>query len=346
MIRHWKNTWLGLLNHLPLILFLGVVVVFGALAPKFRETQNWLNILLQSASTTIVAVGMTFVLLTAGVDLSVGAIMFVGAAVAGKLALSGVPFGLCLLTMLAIGGVFGGLNAWLITRLRVIAFIATLATLYLGRGLALWITQTRAMNLPDAFLQLGSAQLTIPYPAASELGNHWLGGASLKLSVPVLIAAGVLLLAHLVLTRTPFGRQLYAVGHDADAARKAGLNTGWILAAVYVICGICAALGGIVSLSQLGAVSPTFGQQKEFTAIAAAVLGGTSLFGGRGQVFPGTVIGAVLIQTVENGLVILNADPYLYPLITSSIIFLAVLLDSTRHWLLARLSRRKIRLET
>jgi len=146
-----------------------------------------------------------------------------------------------------------------------------------------------------------------------------------------------------VLTRTPFGRQIYAVGNDADGARKAGINVTRILFAVYVICGVCAALSGLVSLTQTGAVSPSFGQQKEFTAIAAAVLGGTSLFGGRGSVFPGTVLGAVLIQTVENGLVILNADPYLYPLVTSGIIFAAVLLDSVRARLLEKLNRRRVR---
>ena len=123
------------------------------------------------------------------------------------------------------------------------------------------------------------------------------------------------------------------------------MNAARILALVYVISGFCAALGGILSLAQLGAVSPTFGTNKEFSAIAAAVLGGTSLFGGRGKVFPGTLLGALLIQSVENGLVILNADPYLYPLITSGIIFLAVLTDSVRSAVLAKLGRRKIRVE-
>jgi ribose transport system permease protein len=135
------------------------------------------------------------------------------------------------------------------------------------------------------------------------------------------------------------------VGHDPEAARKAGVNVSGILVSVYVVCGFCAALSGLVALTQTGAVSPSFGQQKEFTAIAAAVLGGTSLFGGRGGVFPGTVMGAVLMQTVETGLVILNANPYIYPLVTSGIISLAVLLDSGRVRLLAGMNRRHIRLE-
>jgi ribose transport system permease protein len=159
----------------------------------------------------------------------------------------------------------------------------------------------------------------------------------------VLVCAAICLVAHLVLARTPFGRQVYAVGQDVEAARKAGINVTGILFAVYVICGFCAAASGLLSLTQTGAVSPSFGQQKEFNAIAAAVLGGVSLFGGRGSIFPGAVMGAVLIQTVESGLVIINANPYVYPLVTSAIIFLAVLLDSLRATLLARLGRRMIR---
>jgi ribose transport system permease protein len=179
------------------------------------------------------------------------------------------------------------------------------------------------MNLPESFLQLGSAKVA-------------------DIPLPIVVFALVLAIAHVVLTRTPFGRQLYAVGNNLAAANKAGIRTKRLMAAVYVISGLCAALGGILSLAQLGAVSPTFGTNREFAAIAAAVLGGTSLFGGRGAVFPGTALGAVLIQSIENGLVILNADPYLYPLVTSAIIFLAVLIDSQRTWLLVRLNRRRI----
>jgi ribose transport system permease protein len=314
------------LNNASLFLFAAVLAVFGFLSPKFFTIPNLTNILVQSSSTAIVAIGMTFVLLTAGVDLSVGAIMFVAAAVAGKMVLGGAPLWLALLVILLVGLTFGAINAFFIVRLRIIAFIVTLATLYLGRGFALWFTETRAMNLPPGFLAIGTDTL-------------------LGIPLPILLFAVVLAVAHVVLTSTPFGRQIYAVGQDVEGARKAGINTGRILAAVYLISGFCAAVGGILALAQLGAVSPTFGTNKEFAAIAAAALGGTSLFGGRGHVFPGTVLGAVLIQSIENGLVILNADPYLYPLIISGIIFLAVLTDSLRSALLAKLAQRKIRVE-
>ena len=317
---------LPVLNHATLILFAVVLAVFGLLSPKFSTAGNLANLLVQSSSTAVVGVGMTFVLLTAGVDLSVGAIMFVAAAVAGKLTLAGTPLPVALLAIVGVGLLAGALNALLVTRFGILAFIATLGTLYVGRGFGLWLTQTRAMNLPDSFLALGTAKIV-------------------GVPLPLVVSAVVVALAHVTLTRTPFGRQIYAVGNNLEAAKKAGLNTRRLLAAVYVLSGLCAALGGILSLAQLGAVSPTFGTNREFTAIAAAVLGGTSLFGGRGGVFSGTVLGAVLIQSVENGLVILNADPYLYPLVTASIIFLAVLLDSTRSRLLAHWGRRRIFVE-
>ena len=311
------------INHATLLLFGGVLAVFGVLSPKFLTIANLSNVLVQSSSTLVVGVGMTFVLLTAGVDLSVGAIMFVAAGVAGKLVLAGTSLPVALLAIVGVGLASGCLNALLVTRLGILPFIATLGTLYLGRGFGLWLTQTRAMNLPDSFLTLGTTTLA-------------------GVPLPLVFAALVVTVAHLTLTRTPFGRQILAVGNHVEAACKAGLNTRRLLAAVYVLSGLCAAMGGILSLAQLGAVSPTFGTNREFTAIAAAVLGGTSLFGGRGGVFPGTVLGAVLIQSVENGLVILNADPYLYPLITSGIIFLAVLLDSTRTRWVAHRNRRRV----
>lgn len=295
----------------PLLLFMAVLTFFALSSPKFLEPRNLINIVAQAASTGIAATGMTFVLLAAGVDLSVGAIMFVAAAVAGKMALAGLPLPVTLLAMLSVGTAFGAINAFFITRLRVTAFMVTLATLFIGRGLGLRMTETRAMNLPEAFLQLGSARI-------------------LGLPCPAWLFAGVLIIAHGVLTRTPFGRQVFAVGHDVETARKAGVSTGGVMAAVYIISGLCSAMAAIVSLGQLGAVSPKFGEQKEFAAIAAAVLGGTSLFGGRGGVLPGTLLGALLIQTIENGLVILNTDPYLYPMITSGVIFTAVLMESAR----------------
>ena len=318
------KTLTRLLNGIPLLLFALVFAVFGLLSGKFLEAQNLLNIGVQASSTAIVAIGMTFVLLTAGVDLSVGSVMFVAVAVAGKMIFNGQPVWLGFLAAIGVGVLAGAINAFFVTRMKIVAFIVTLAMLFAARGFGLWLTNTRAMNMPDVITQIGAGKIA-------------------GVPVPIWIFALVCCVAHLVLTRTAFGRQIYAVGHDQEAARKAGLNVPRILFSVYVICGVCAAVSGLVALTQTGAVSPAFGDTKEFVAIAAAVLGGTSLFGGRGSVLPGTVLGALLIQTVENGLVILNANPYSYPLVTSAIILAAVVLDSLRARLLEKINRRRIR---
>ena len=298
----------------PLVLLLMVVAVFGWMSPAFLQPNNLVNILVQSSSVAVVAVGMTLVLLTGGIDLSVGSVMFLSAAVAGKLVLGDdpLPVPAALGVILLVGAACGAVNGLFISRLGMLPFVVTLATLYIGRGAARWLTQTRAMNLPEQFVQIGHARvLGVPFPVV----------------VLVLVAAA----GHVLLAHTPFGRQLYALGGDAEAARKAGVRVGRLRFAVYVISGLCAAVGGVVAVAQLGAVSPTFGYQREFAAVAAAVVGGTSLFGGRGRVLPGTIFGAVLIQSVENGLVIGNANPYAYPVVVGLIIFFAVLIDQVRQ---------------
>ncbi len=319
-----KSLWLHLLNQAPVLLFSLVFVIFGLLSNRFFEAQNLVNILVQSSSIAVAAIGMTLVLLTAGVDLSVGSIMFVTVAVVGKLIFNEQPLFIAFGIGTLVGMAAGAINAILITRLKVIAFIATLAMLFVLRGFGLWLTNTRAMNMPDAVTALGASKV-------------------MSVPLPVLIMFVVAIVAHVFLRRTPWGRQIYAIGYDIEAARTAGIRVDLILFMVYVLCGICAAVSGLIALSQTGAVSPGFGQQKEFSVIAAAVLGGTSLFGGRGNILPGTLFGAILFQTVENGLVIIDADPYIYPIILGGIVFLAVLLDTVRQRLVQNLTRRQIR---
>jgi ribose transport system permease protein len=313
----------NLLRLIPVALLGVLIAVFSTLSPRFLEAQNALNILVQSSSIAIAATGMTFVLLTGGIDLSQGSAMYLSGAIAGKILLDGGPLPGAMAAALLVGILCGGFNALAVVRFRMLPFIVTLATLYAFRGIGLGLTQTRAMNLPESILALGSGRLGIPVPL-------WILGA-------------VAVTAEVTLRRTRYGRQIYACGYNVEYARRAGVRTGIVLASVYAISGFCAALGGIVSLAQLGAVSPTFGNQREFAAIAAAVLGGTSLFGGRGSVVPGALLGAVLIQTVESGLVIVNADPYLYPMVLAGVIFLAALLDGIRKTIQNRLETRKIR---
>lgn len=305
-IRRWRQ-----INPI-LFLLVGVIILFSLLSDSFLSLQNFLNILIQASALTIVAVGMTLVLLTAGIDLSVGAIMFLAGVISGKLVVEGFPLVLSIPLVLGIGLFYGWLNGLCIIRLRIIPFIVTLATLYMGRGLGLYITDTRAVNLPASFLMIGSYKIL---------------GIPLPVLVMILVVTGF----HVVLSYTPFGRQLYAIGNSKEKSIKAGIRVNRLLMLVYMLCGLCAAVGGLMAIAQLGAISPSFGLQYEFMAIAAAVLGGTSLFGGKGKIFPGTLVGAILIQMIQNGLVIINADPYVYPLVTGAIIFLIVFVDSQQN---------------
>jgi ribose/xylose/arabinose/galactoside ABC-type transport system permease subunit len=196
-----------------------------------------------------------------------------------------------------------------------------------GRGLGLMVTKSRVVNFPDHVTGLGAATVGgIPFPIA--------------------VFAGVVIGAWVMLHRTTPGRQLYAVGNHPENARKAGVKTRRLLAAAYILCGGFAALGGLVSVIQLGNLNAGFGKGDEFDAISAAVLGGVSLFGGIGSVFPGVVLGAVLIQMVSAGLVAVQVNLYLHPLAAAAIIFSAVLLDSFRTTQLKKLGQRTIRVET
>ena len=317
-----------LLNNTPVLLFVLLLVAFGVVAPQSLQYQNVENAFKQASYIGIVAIGMTFVLLTGGIDLSVGSNMYVSAVIAGLVMQRySVGAGSALLLCLLVGAAFGAVNAIAVTKLKILPFVATLAMMVSGRGVGLMFSKSRAVAFPDSVTGLGSAELfgLLPYP----------------ILIFALVVGGAALLLH----RTQLGRQIYAVGYDREIARKAGINTGRVQATAYIFCGLFAALGGFVAVVQLGNVNAGFGKGDEFDAIAAAVLGGVSLFGGVGGVFPGVVLGAVFIQAVSIGLVSAQVDLYLHPLITAAVIFSAVLVDSLRNAHLKKLSRRNIRLE-
>lgn len=318
---------LFLLQNTTLILFVGIFLFFGLQEEGFYHLENLRNIVKQASFIGIVAVGMTFVLLTAGVDLSVGSIQYLAPLVAGLLIrqqhLGVLP---ALATAIMVGALFGLFNAICIVKFRIAPFLATMATMVAGRGLGTALTESRSLDFPRSVLDFGRTDL---------------------LGIPLAIVMFLLVvtIAHFVLTRTAFGRQVYAVGNDIEAARKAGLPVERILIGVYVISGVCAALSGFILMSQIGRLDAPFGEGNEFDAIAAAVLGGASLFGGVGNAF-GAVIGSVLVQMVQNGLVFTNVDLYLQPMIEAGVIFLAVFFDSLRGVRLAKRRRRFIRMPT
>lgn len=315
---------LRLLKNTPIVLFVIIFIVFGLLSSRFFTYKNFENIATQASYIGIVAVGITFVLLTGGIDLSVGAVMYLSASAAGLLIQNaGVPVWLALIVAVCIGILFGSFNAFAIIKLGILPFIVTLSTLTAGRGVTLLLTKSQAVPFPDSVASLGATRL-------------------LGIPLPIIIFAIVVIISYIFLKKTRLGRQIYAVGNDPEAAQKAGIKKDKILAIVYIVSSALAAIGGIVCVAQMGIVNAGFGEGEEFNAIAAAVLGGTSLFGGIGSVFPGTVIGTVLIKMIDAGLIYMKVDIYIQPLVSAAIIFLAVFLDSIRKTQETKLERRTI----
>ncbi len=319
-----------LLGNMTLVVFLVIFLYFGLQAPRFIGVESIANIVKQASFTGVVAVGMTFVLLTAGIDLSVGSNMYLSAMSAGYLLQNpafqnGWGVALAIIAGLLTGVAFGAVNGFCIVVLGITPFLATLATLVAGRGLGTAITESFGIEYPASYLAFG---------ASSFFG----------IPMPIIVFAVVVLAAHIVLSRSQFGRQIYAVGNDAEAARKAGIDVNRIVFSVYVICGLCAAIGGVTLIALVGRLNQTFGVGREFEVITSAVLGGTSLFGGAGFAF-GSVIGSTLVQTVQSGMIFIGVNLYLQPMVLAGIIFLAVLIDALRTTRLAKLRRRLLRSE-
>jgi ribose transport system permease protein len=314
-------------DNVPVILLIVLFLSFSILDPRFLNPDTLVNIARSAAYIGIIAVGMTLVLMTAGIDLSVGSVLYLVAVVVGQFINSvGVPIIAVPFLAIGVGLVLGSINGFLIAGLRVVPFIATLAMLTAYRGIAWDQSNTREVNYPPEIGAMGA-------------------DAILGIPLAVWIFAVVVLLGHLLVTRTEFGRQILATGANRQAAEKAGIPVRRVLFGVYAICGGLVGLSAFVAMTQLRTAAPGFGTGNEFDAIAAAVLGGTSLFGGRGSVFPGTVVGALLIQMVKTGLVFLQVDLYFTPMVQASIILLAVWIDAARTKKLERLRRSVLMLK-
>ncbi|NDJ61837.1 MAG: ABC transporter permease, partial [Chloroflexi bacterium] len=261
------RVWPLFLRYTTPIMFVVIFLFFGLQSPRFLEIDNISNILKQASFTGIAAVGMTFVLLTAGIDLSVGSIMYLAPLIAG-FAMRNFGFDVlpALLVALIAGALMGGINAFFIVRLRIIPFIVTLSSLFFFRGAGTFLTESRQLDFPRSIIDFGLTEI-------------------FGIPLPIIIFVVVVAIAYFVLTQTPYGRQIYAVGNDREAANKTGINTDRITASVYVINGVCAALAGFILIAQIGRLDQAFAEGKEFDVIAAAVLGGASLFGGMGNAF-------------------------------------------------------------
>lgn len=306
----------------PLIFLLVLMAVFAIIEPRFLSSINLFNVMRQVSITGLLAIGMTFVILTAGIDLSVGSLLAFAGLVAAAVAKGGmqdrftvgdgsIGYGwpLAALAAIAVGMIGGTLQGVAITRLKVPAFVVTLGGMSVFRGAALLF----AAGGPISGFQ----------PDFSWWGQGRIG----PVPVPVIIFLAAAIIAHTVLRYTRYGRRVYAVGGNPEAARLAGLNVNAITCSVYVIMGFFAGLGAFVLAARLNSAEAVAGTGYELTVIASVVIGGTSLFGGSGSIF-GTVVGAVLIGVLLNGLVLLNVSSYIQQIIIGVIIVLAVAFDT------------------
>ncbi|CUX56094.1 MULTISPECIES: ABC transporter permease [Rhizobium/Agrobacterium group] len=296
-----------------ILVFVFICVLFTFLNEYFLTWGNWLNLLRQSSINGILAIGVTFVILTKGIDLSVGSIM----ALAGMLAASFVTtgnehfVGIAVAVALGTGALMGLANGVIIARINVPPFVATLGMLSMARGLTLIYSDGRpTANLSAAFRWIGSGNI-------------------LGLPLPVIIFFAVFIIGWITLTKTTFGRYVYAVGGNEKAARTSGISTRTIIAATYVISGLLAGLGGLVLAARTTAALPQAGIGYELDAIAAVVIGGTSLSGGRGSLV-GTLFGALIIGTINNGMDLMGVSSYYQQLLKGGIIIIAVIADQIR----------------
>jgi ribose/xylose/arabinose/galactoside ABC-type transport system permease subunit len=315
----------------PTIFLLVLMGLFAIVEPRFLSSINLFNVMRQVSITGLLAIGMTFVILTAGIDLSIGSLVALCGLVAAAVAKGGLQdrftvgeggvgygWGLAALAAIVVGLICGYLQGAAITRLKVPPFVVTLGGMSAFRGAAL--------------LSAAGGPISGFEPSFTWWGQGKLG----PVPIPVIIFLSAAVFAHVVLRYTRYGRQVYAVGGNPEAARLSGLNVNRVIASVYVIMGFFAGLGSFVLAARLNSAEAVAGTGYELTVIASVVIGGTSLFGGSGTIF-GTVIGSILIGVLLNGLVLMNVSSYIQQIVIGVIIVLAVAFDT-----FAKSRRRRI----
>jgi ribose transport system permease protein len=297
-----------------LVLMLLVLAIF---IPQFRAIGNLTNITRNFSFVGIVALGMTLVVLTGGIDLSVGSTWGVSAVVTASLLTSGWPLIAAVLMGPIVAAAVGLLNGFCVTRLRMSPFVPTLASLSIARSLALIITRGRPISIygqqQEAFLWIG-------------------GGDILGIPNPSIIFVIMAVVFWILLSRTVWGRHVYAVGGNERTARLTGLNVDRLKVVVYVLSAVCAGIAGVIQVSYLSSATADLGTGEELAVIAATVIGGTNLAGGEGTIL-GTVIGAMILEVLRNGLLLFGVDPYWQGVFVGAVIILAVSVDYFRNLL-------------
>jgi ribose transport system permease protein len=301
-----------------------LALVFSVTAPHFASVANLTNILTQISINTVIAVGMTFVILLGGIDLSVGSVLALATIVGGMIITQeqfapGVAIALAVVASTGVGCACGFVNGWVSERWKMHSFVVTLGMLNVARGAALQISDSRTIfSFPDAFNQVGSATLA---------------------GIPVifLMALALVLVGRFVLARTIFGRMIYAIGNNEEAVRLSGHNPSVYKTAAYTVCGGMVGLAAVMYMMRLNIASPILGVGFELNAIAAVVIGGTSMSGGKGSMI-GTFLGASIMGVLNNGLLLLGMGDFARQMVTGLIIVVAVIIDQYRARALARVT--------
>jgi len=297
------------------VVFFALVILFSSLNKNFFTVKNSINLLQQTTSTGIAAVGLVFVMLTGGIDVSIGSVVFMTSVIVATLTSNGLGMAGAFFVAIGCGALIGCVNGFLCAKLKMVPLIVTLAMLYIIRGTAISI--------------VGIRQVDFTNPVGTTLARMRLFKGLLPIIVLVLVVA--MAIGQFILVKTSFGRQLFAIGNNKTAAEKMGIKVERNIFVSYILCGAFAGLSGLISGAQVGGISPTFATGTEFIIISATVLGGVSLFGGKGSVFPGAFLGVLIIMCIENGLVMASANMYAYTIVRGIVIFIAVLLDSVRN---------------
>ena len=294
-----------------LVALIVLCIALSIASPWFATQKNLINIVLQAAINATLACGMTFVILTGGIDLSVGSIVALAGIVLGIIVKAEIPLAAALLVCVLIGGFCGLVNGLLVTRLNLPAFIATLGTMSIARGAALYIAGGRSIS------------------GFSGKLNFIGSGTILGIPVMIIIMALTFIIGMFILKYTRTGRYIYAIGGNMEATRLSGINTNRYTLLVYIICGLTAGLAAVLLTARLDSAQPVAGEGYELDAIAATVIGGTSLDGGEGRL-SGTNIGALMIAVLNNGLNLLNVSSYIQQVVIGIVIVLAVTFDRIR----------------
>ena len=307
--RYSGGAWLGRLRQIGiLVALLAICLVFSLLTPAFLTVSNLFNIVVQSSITAILGIGMTLVIISGGIDLSVGPVVALVGVVTATIMLAGTPVWAAILIGLAIGMVAGLFNGSLISYVGLQPFIVTLGTMSLYRGMALVYTD-------------GDPIFKVPAEFRSIFGEAW--G---PIPAPIVFMLLVAVVAHLLLNYTRIGVYIKSIGGNEEAARMSGVRVNFYKMFTYTLNGVFAALAGLVLLGRLGAAEPIAGSGYELDAIAAAAVGGTSMSGGRGNI-PGTIMGALILGALRNGLTLLNVQAFYQLLAMGVIILVAVTVD-------------------